>query len=84
MKKVNFLRRLRNWVRSNESYYDFKTSRRITRTRRDVIESALRGECLIFLRTQAKSCSCSMCRGTKSRDLRSKEKQELKKIINEL
>lgn len=62
MKKVKFLRRLKVWIKPNDTrYYDPQTYRIYFRSRAEVIEAALRGECYTFLRTTGRPCNCYMC-----------------------
>jgi hypothetical protein len=50
IKKVKFLKRLKNWLASSEN--------KIEET-----EQALNGDCLTFLRTTGRPCNCFMCSG---------------------
>ena len=62
MKKVKFLRRLKNWIKpGNTLYYDSKAYRIYYKNRIEVIESALRGECYTYLRTTGRPCNCAGC-----------------------
>ena len=48
IKKVKFLKRLKNWLASSKN--------KIEET-----EQALNGDCLTFLRTTGRPCNCEMC-----------------------
>ena len=83
-KHVKFLRRLKNWIKPGERlYFDSKTKRVVEKSREDIIESALRGECYTWLRTTGRPCNCYMC-STYEKYTRDKKQDINKDIWNQI
>ena len=61
-KQVKFLRRLKNWIKPGDtSYYDNKDHRIYEKSREEVLQAAINGECYTWLRTTGNPCNCFCC-----------------------
>ena len=77
--KKRYKKRVKRFVNNCDIYINSKGERIQKPKTVDVLKENGQ-QCL---KHQGKPCSCSMCRGTKSRDLRSKEKNQFNKELKE-
>lgn len=77
-KYVKFIGRLKNWIKPGESLF-IDNKRIVSKSREDVIQEALKGNCYIFLRTTGRPCSCYSCSYYK---YKREQRQYIKKQID--
>lgn len=76
------MRRLKNWIKPGERlYFDSTTKRIVEKSKEEIIQSALRGECYTWLRTTGRPCNCYMC--STYEKYKREPKQNIKKQIEQ-